>query len=199
MSGASDNQTIASLQLAFQSVIAERHAEAAGNAKVSAAEAGTCTFQPLPDGRLVVRYSKPESRKTEITEITQDLPKQLLGVVLHVVAGDQADHRAKANLAPAAMAVASGCVSGKRNSTGGENALAIHLHLAKTREATNRRSAYASPLFAFRSCSSARSSTCSRTCALGLVRRAAKPYRSARLLGLWRASVSGWGNDATRR
>lgn len=107
MSGASDNQTIASLQLAFQSVIAERHAEAAGNAKVSAAEAGTCTFQPLPDGRLVVRYSKPESRKTEITEITQDLPKQLLGVVFHVVAGDQADHRAKANLAPAAMAVAS--------------------------------------------------------------------------------------------
>lgn len=54
-----------------------------------------------------MRYSKPESRKTEITEITQDLPKQLLGVVFHVVAGDQADHRAKANLAPAAMAVAS--------------------------------------------------------------------------------------------
>ena len=105
-SSGADNATIASLQTAFRSVVAERAAEASGNAKVSAAEAGTVTFQPLPDGRLVVRYSSPESQRKETTEITQDLPAALLPLVLRVVALDQSDN-AKANLNPTSMSVVS--------------------------------------------------------------------------------------------
>ena len=86
--------------------------EAEGNRKVSAAVAGSVTFQSLADGRLVVRYSAPDvaagrvGHDGERTEIVQDLPAALLPLVLRVVAADQSP-AARQNLAPAAMAVAS--------------------------------------------------------------------------------------------
>ena len=86
-------------------------AEAEGNCKVSAATSGRVAFQSLPDGRLVVRYAVPRvgagqsSAVGERTEVVQDLPRGA-PPVLRVVALDQSKE-ARANLAPAAMAVAS--------------------------------------------------------------------------------------------
>lgn len=109
--GSAADPTIASLQNAFQAVVQERAMEAEGNAKVSAAAAGSVTFQSLSDGRLVVRYSAPDVgagrvASGERTDIVQDLPALLLPLVLRVVAADQSP-AARQNLAPAAMAVAS--------------------------------------------------------------------------------------------
>ena len=110
--GSAADPTIASLQNAFQAVVQERAMEAEGNRKVSAAVAGSVTFQSLADGRLVVRYSAPDvaagrvGHDGERTEIVQDLPAALLPLVLRVVAADQSP-AARQNLAPAAMAVAS--------------------------------------------------------------------------------------------
>lgn len=110
--GAASDPVVASLQSAMRAAVRERAAEAEGNRKVSAATAGRVTFQSLPDGRLVVRYSVPDvgagrsSAVGERTEVVQDLPAGLLPVVLRVVALDQSKE-ARANLAPAAMAVAS--------------------------------------------------------------------------------------------
>ena len=109
--GSVADPTIASLQNAFQAVVQERAMEAEGNAKVSAAAAGSVTFQSLSDGRLVVRYSAPDVgagrvASGERTDIVQDLPALLLPLVLRVVAADQSP-AARQNLAPAAMAVAS--------------------------------------------------------------------------------------------
>ena len=110
--GSAADPTIASLQNAFQAVVQERAMEAEGNRKVSAAVAGSATFQSLADGRLVVRYSAPDvavgrvGHDGERTEIVQDLPAALLPLVLRVVAADQSP-AARQNLAPAAMAVAS--------------------------------------------------------------------------------------------
>lgn len=110
--GSAADPTIASLQNAFQAVVQERAMEAEGNRKVSAAVAGSATFQSLADGRLVVRYSAPDvaagrvGHGGERTEIVQDLPAALLPLVLRVVAADQSP-AARQNLAPAAMAVAS--------------------------------------------------------------------------------------------
>ena len=54
---AAADPTIASLQTAMQAVLNDRALEAEGNRKVSAALAGQVHFQPLGDGRVVVRYS----------------------------------------------------------------------------------------------------------------------------------------------
>lgn len=112
LNAAASDPTVASLQRAMQAVITERALEAEGNRKVSAALAGRVHFQPLPDGRLVVRYVVPDvgagsaSARDERTEIVQDLPAGLLPIVLRVVCLDESPN-ARANLAPAAMAVAS--------------------------------------------------------------------------------------------
>jgi hypothetical protein len=100
--------TIGSLQRAMRAVVSERRAEAEGNAKVSAALTGGATFQTMPDGRLLVRYAATDAggRRREMSEIIQDLPAAFLPVVLRVVAADESAE-ARANLAPAAMAVAS--------------------------------------------------------------------------------------------
>ena len=110
--GIASDPVVASLQNAMRAVVLERAAEAEGNRKVSAATSGRVAFQSLPDGRLVVRYAVPDvgagqsSAVGERTEVVQDLPAGLLPVVLRVVALDQSKE-ARANLAPAAMAVAS--------------------------------------------------------------------------------------------
>jgi len=106
--------TVASLQKAMQAVVTERAMEAEGNRKVSAALAGLVHFQALADGRLVVRYRAPNvgagqssaPARSETTEIVQDLPAGLLPIVLRVVCLDESP-AARANLAPAMMAVAS--------------------------------------------------------------------------------------------
>jgi hypothetical protein len=112
---------VASLQRAMRLAVAERAAEAEGNAKVNAARAGEVVYQPLADGRVVVRYpglpgevsaEKKRGRTSrgrkggERTDVVQDLPAALLPLVLRVVAAD-ASGDARRNLAPAAMAVAS--------------------------------------------------------------------------------------------
>ena len=92
---------VASLQRAMRAAVAERAAEAEGNAKVNAACAGEVVYQPLADGRVVVRYpglpgdvsaergrTKRGAKGGERTDVVQDLPAALLTLVLRVVAAD---------------------------------------------------------------------------------------------------------------
>jgi hypothetical protein len=106
--GAAADATVASLQSVFRSVVAERLAEAEGNAKVSSALAGGATFARLNDGRLLVRFKDASAGGKEKTDVVADLPSSVLPFVLHAVAADaRTNPSARANLAPAAMAVAS--------------------------------------------------------------------------------------------
>lgn len=102
--------TIRSLQDAFKSIVEERSKETEGNAKCAAARAGNVTYQTLPDGRLVVKYSAPDVnrgqvRHTERSDCVQDIPAPILPFILAAVAADAENSRA--NLSPPAMAVAS--------------------------------------------------------------------------------------------
>ena len=107
--GAAGDATVRSLQTAFRSVIAERAAETEGNAKVASALAGRARFRPLPDGRLVAAYRDAgDANGKEKTDVVADLPPSALPLILRVVAADaKTSPSARANLAPAAMAVAS--------------------------------------------------------------------------------------------
>ncbi len=106
--GAAADATVSSLQSVFRSVVAERLAEAEGNAKVSSALAGGATFTRLRDGRLLVRFRDASAGGKEKTDVVADLPSSVLPFVLHAVAADaRTNPSARANLAPAAMAVAS--------------------------------------------------------------------------------------------
>jgi hypothetical protein len=106
--GAAADATVSSLQSVFRSVVAERLAEAEGNAKVSSALAGGATFARLNDGRLLVRFKDASAGGKEKTDVVADLPSSVLPFVLHAVAADaRTNPSARANLAPAAMAVAS--------------------------------------------------------------------------------------------
>ena len=105
-----NDPTVRSLQDAFKAIIDERAKENEGNAKVSAALSGACSFSNLPDGRLVVKYSAPDVAAgkvsaTERSDCVQDIPPAMLPFILAVVAADKST--ARENLAPAAMAVAS--------------------------------------------------------------------------------------------
>jgi len=107
-SGRAADATVRSLQTAFRAVVAERAAEAEGNAKVSSALAGDARFRALPDGRLVVTFRDASDPSKEKTDVVADLPPSALPLILRVVAADaRTSASARANLAPAAMAVAS--------------------------------------------------------------------------------------------
>ena len=107
-SGLAADATVRSLQTAFRAVVAERAAEAEGNAKVSSALAGDARFRVLPDGRLVATYRDASDPSKEKSDVVADLPPSTLPLILRVVAADaRTSASARANLAPAAMAVAS--------------------------------------------------------------------------------------------
>ena len=107
-SGLAADATVRSLQTAFRAVVAERAAEAEGNAKVSSALAGDARFRALPDGRLVATYRDASDPSKEKSDVVADLPPSTLPLILRVVAADaRTSASARANLAPAAMAVAS--------------------------------------------------------------------------------------------
>lgn len=105
---AASDPIIRSLQDAFKAVVQERDRETLGNAKCAAARAGNVSYSTLTDGRLVVKYLASDAGRATLTErsdCVQDLPRAIVPFVLAAVAADE--QRARENLSPPAMAVAS--------------------------------------------------------------------------------------------